>query len=346
MVTRPLILAGLLLAGCRAQTPAGVPEHTTTPKARATAPVPAAATPSQGSQAHELARPWIEDALQIRDASKRDAAIERVRSALSSSDVVEAQAGLIALNGIRTLAFDKAALRPSVLPHLKADDSWMRLQAMYALDATGRESGDLERVLAASDGIQGDVRPMLVNVLSTFSGGDLTGGAGERVLDLLRQCSGRAQKQALSGLWGARVSPGIETCLLDLSRSPDADAAHNAIYFGLSTLREKSEAVVDRLIDVVGDPDWNNSGRALWGLGQGVPPALQSKVADAMVRVIETRTDPQSLQYATQSLRQYGSELHAAALQGMADSPGIDPARQRTLTELAAQIRQRAARPR
>jgi hypothetical protein len=290
-----------------------------------------------------FAKPWIDDALQIRDAAKRDAAVETVRAAIQSPHALQAHAGLVAFNQMRPAAFDKKSFRPIILPHLAAEDSWMRVSAMYALDAAGREDGDLQLILAAVEGVSGPAKNGLVHVIATYSGGNLTGAAGDAVLKLISSDERLDVRQSFSGLWGTRVSPAIEKRLLDVANAPDWDNAHDALYFGLSTLRDKSEAVVDRLIDALADPDANNSGRALWGLGQGVPEALQPKVADAMVQLFEARSDPQTRTGSLRLLRQYGVERHAIALEKLADAAAADAELKRVLLGTAAEIRQRAA---
>lgn len=346
-----LVLAAFAAcAGTPAADPAPVSAPATPPPVTATAPAgsstaqaPQRRGPSASSQnAFAVAKPWIDDALQIRDAAKRDAAVASVRAALQSADTMQAHAGLVAFNQMRTLTFDKKPFRPLILPHLAAQDDWMRVSAMYALDAAGREDGDLDRVLKAADGVTGPARNGLVHVIATYSGGELTGAAGEAVLKLIAGDERSDVRQSLSGLWGAHVSPAIEKRLLDMSNGADHENAHDAIYYGLSTLREKSEAVVDRLIAALSDPDINNSGRALWGLGQGVPAALQPKVADAMLQLFEARGDASTRRDSLRLLRQYGVERHAAALETLAAGSAVEPGLRRAILDSVAEIRRRA----
>jgi hypothetical protein len=287
------------------------------------------------ADAQSRSKPWIADAMQLDDAKKRDAAIERIRAAIASQDAVEAHAGLLAFNQVRPVAFDKKPFRAIILPHLAAKDPWMLLAALYALDGAGREDGDLERVLTAVEGVKGRERFQFVHLIALYNGNDLTGKAGEAVLKLIASDERGDVRQSLSGLWGAKVSPAIEKRLLDLANGKNPENAHDAIYFGLSTLQDKSEAVIDRLVAALADPDVNNSGRALWGLGQGVPPSLEPRVADAMVQLFEARADPHTRADALRLLQRYGVERHAKALDETAQKPAISP-------ELAAQVRDAA----
>lgn len=292
-----------------------------------------------------VADAWVLEAMQIHDVAVRDAAIEKIRAALASNDVELAHAGLIALSRVRSVSFDRRPFRALVLPHLDAPEGARRLAAMFALDSVGREAGDLDRVLASAEGVQDPERAQLVHVIATFSEGDLRGPAGSAVSRILASEDPRALHQSLSGLWGTRVSPEIEARLLELARRPDHTVAHYAIYFGLSTLRDKSEAVVDELIRTLSHPDPNDSDRALWGLGKGVPAALEPKVADAALQLFESRIDANTRNSCLRLIAQYGVERHALALEEIASRPVVDETLAKSLRETAAQVRRRGSRP-
>ena len=54
------------------------------------------------------------------------------------------------------------------------------------------------------------------------------------------------------------------------------------------------------------DADFNNSERALWGLGQGVPAEQQSKVVDALVDLHNSRSNPQMRSSCRSLVTRYG----------------------------------------
>jgi HEAT repeat protein len=108
----------------------------------------------------------------------------------------------------------------------------------------------------------------------------------------------------------AEIRQAAET-VLELARAADRETRHAAIYFGLSTFADKSEAVVDALIATLADPDPNDWERALWGLGHGVPEALQRKVAAALVELHNGRSDPRTRERCARTVRQYAPELEA-----------------------------------
>jgi hypothetical protein len=228
-----------------------------------------------------------------------------------------------------------------VLPWTEHPDPALRRQAFYALYNTAREPADLERILAQVDDPRRDMRESIVHLLFLFSDHDLTGRAGDAVLGLLATSDRDELHQRLPGLWGARVSPAIAERLLELSRSKDDDVSHNAIYFGLSTLDNKSEAVVDRLIELLPDPG-ENGGRALWGLGHGVPVALQPKVASAMLRLFTARSAPQVQQSALRLVGMYGTSEHEAELARIASNELTPESLRKQAQQAAEQVHNRA----
>lgn len=292
---------------------------------KATAPAkmapagPAAAKQPTPQQAYAMAKPWVEDALQIRDPAKRDAAIEEIRKALTSGDPLREYAGLLAFTQSAKANFDKAAFRDLILPLAKKVDGPAQVSAFYALYNTGMKDGDLGLLLD----VTADPGPAMKNSLShlifLYSKGEVTGPAGERVLALLGSDARDEVREALRGIWGAKVSPEVEAKVLALSKDPTTK--HDAIYFGLSTFREKSKAVIERLVDVLGDADPNDWQRALWGLGHGIPKENERLVADAMMMLIKARSDDYTRTEALRSLARYGDTSHLADLQAVADNP-------------------------
>lgn len=95
----------------------------------------------------------------------------------------------------------------------------------------------------------------------------------ERLLRLAKDDEPEVRRLAATQLgshfvWhsGRQEPRAIET-LLALSRDPDRSVRYNAVYFGLSVVREKSDAVADRLIEIaLTDREHNMRGRIAWGL--------------------------------------------------------------------------------
>jgi len=87
-------------------------------------------------------------------------------------------------------------------------------------------------------------------------------------------------------VWGAeKQHPEAIALVLKLSRDPDRETRNRALYFGLSTVRDKSEAVIRRLVEfALADHDPNQYGRVTWGLkNHGTDLARVEKVVDAFL---------------------------------------------------------------
>jgi hypothetical protein len=266
--------------------------------------------------AAEIAKVWIEDmrAFGEGSATRRDRALQHMRAALGSNDGTAALAALMTLQQSGDVEFDKASFRPIVLPFARQAGGHTLASAFYALNAVGRESEDLQLVHEAWARDPHALRGCIAHLLHLFGDGTITGRSEEIALAQLADYDHR-HRQALSGFWGARVGPRLEARLIELARSPDHEVRDDAIYFGLSTLQGKSEAVVDLLIEALADPDWTNKGgRALWGLGQGVPESLQSKVAAALVEFHNARSDPGIRRSCARLVEQYGGPAATSRL--------------------------------
>jgi len=290
-------------------------KHAAGPEA-AQAPVPAPADHALRPAAAEIAKVWIDDlrAFGEGSAGRREVTLQHMRAALRSDDATPALAALMTLQQAGDVEFDKASFRPLVLPFAKVAEGHTLVSALYALNAVGRESGDLQFVHDAWARDPRGLEPSISQLLHLFGGGAITGRSEEIVFERLRDAGPRA-RQHLSGLWGARVGPLLEGRLIELARSGDRELRHDAIYFGLSTLKDKSEAVVDLLIETLADPDWTNTGgRALWGLGQGVPEHLQAKVAAALVELHNARSDPGVRRSCVRLVEQYGGPTFTSRL--------------------------------
>lgn len=264
---------------------------------------------------------WIESlhALGKRGDEERPRALAELTGALGSSSVTERAEALHALLASGDVAFDKTGLlvrlRELAGPGVIAGDATERIAALSALGSLGREDTDLALVLDLWPELAVPDRWQLARLLAIFSGMDLRSGpAAERMLELVQNAKATGFDRSMGAVWGATVSDAIAEAFIELSRSSDTTLAHNAIYFGLSTFMEKSPATVERLIEVLEDPDWNNSGRALWGLSYGVPPVSKDRVVDAMLDLYEHRSSTKVRERSAAIIRDYGGEDRLDAL--------------------------------
>jgi parallel beta-helix repeat protein len=99
-----------------------------------------------------------------------------------------------------------------------------------------------------------------------------------KILDILAKYtkdSDQMVREQLAGetsnmyIWSTRgeQNPKAIAIALEMVKDPDPDVRHSAIYFGLSTVRNKSEEVMQALLDVIyKDRDRENYERVAWGL--------------------------------------------------------------------------------
>lgn len=82
-------------------------------------------------------------------------------------------------------------------------------------------------------------------------------------------------------IWGAaEQKPEAIELMLQLSRDEVREVQYNSVYFGLSTVRDKSEAVVTRLLEIaMDDREWNMFHRIQWGLSDS--RALAAKILES-----------------------------------------------------------------
>lgn len=261
---------------------------------------------------------WIEAVSQLQDPARRERALREIEAALAAGPVERQIAACGALSSLGDVKFDKQPFREPLRALAQAADGQQLVAALYALHNTVRSPEDLSLVLPLADDGSPSARESGTHLLFLFSDGDLTGPAGAAALRILQADGDRS---ALSGLWGARVSPEIAEHVLTLSRSPDREESHDAIYFGLSTFANKSRPVVERLLEVAFDLDPNNHERALWGLRCGVSAEQAPMVAEGMRSFFDARSSAHLQTEALGLVGQYGSTADAAWLQGIDADP-------------------------
>lgn len=259
---------------------------------------------------HERAQPLIDAMRAIGpDAEKkRFATLEQIRSALKGDDREVRQAALYAIAKVGDVKYDKASLRPLILPIIENAEGDELMGALYALYYTDRRPEDLALVQAAWNKRSLEVDDSIGHLLFLFGDKKIDGKSAEIILELLDSPNERTQKETLRGLWGARVNDAVAAKLIEMSSDPKL--RYDTIYFGLSTLENKSDPVLETLIKALPDQEW----RALWGLGFGVPEKSQRKVAEALLELHNARTDPKVRKDSAQLVRQYGGEELAAKL--------------------------------
>lgn len=295
-------------------------------------------------EARDATKTWLADAFQLDDAAKREAAIERIRAAMTSGNADEARPGVTAFVQLGSIEFDKASFRQAVRALLGSTDVPTRAAAASAFTMTGTEPEDVERILALADDPAPEVRENLSWIISGLHNRDLTGRAGEAVLKLLAREERHQLREALRGMWGAKFSPAVEARVVELSQNLEStdSPAYDAMYFALSTQANKSEASVKRLTELLAHRDTTNiAGRCAWGLQQGVDRAEFPFIANAMMKVLEARSEGSLRNDALSCLRTYGDAAQAPALKALLAKPGVTGEYRKLLEETLASLEKR-----
>ncbi len=263
-----------------------------------------------------LQKKWSADALQVRDPDLRERTLETLRAELGGDDATRIQAALGTLAQLGVLKYDKQSFRPLVLPHFNSKISSVRTAAGYALYNTSREDDDLKLILAMAKDESTNPNRSMAHLIFMFSDGEVTGEAGEAVLGLMQRGQGRVARDVVGGVWGAHVTPEIEAEVLKMAQDPAQRS--DAIYFGLSTWRQKSRKVCDVLLEAATDPDGNINQRAMWGLGHGVRPDDYNHVAYGVLKLMESRDSPRIQLQCLRMLRTYAGPDQLSQLEKFA----------------------------
>lgn len=301
--------------------------------------VPGAESYLSEAEARVEAIALVEGAMQLTDPAKRGVALKKIREGLEGSDEMAAYVALQAFVGIKELKMDRAAFRDLVEPWLEAEDPGMRRTAWYAFAETERHPEDVARVRGLAADPSEEVRKSASHLMFLYEKGDFTGESGTAVLGMLNGEEATMRREVMRGMWGARLSTELEAKVIELSRSSDPGELHDAVYFSLSTSANKSAAGVDRLIEVLADPDVvNNAGRAAWGLRQGVAEEDRTRVATAAVGLLENRQNSQLWSQAVELLGRYGTSEHRADVERMMGEPGLDARSRMSLEQVLRQM--------
>jgi predicted outer membrane protein len=266
------------------------------------------AEPIDAVDTRTLAQSWVDQMRSLGEgaADRREAAVAELKAALAGSDGATSLAALQAVQQLGDVNYDKEAFRELVLPFVEKGEGPALVAAAYALYNTERKPDDLKLLQDAWSRRSPALDASISHLLFMFGDGVIDGRSEEIVLELLQSEQPAVRRETLRGLWGAEVTDKLADRVVELADDPDS--RHDAVYFGLSTFKPKNAAVVDKLIETLEDPDWNNWDRALWGLRYGVPRELQPKVAAALADMYVARSDPKVRQTCRELIRQYAGE--------------------------------------
>ena len=272
--------------------------------------------PIQAAPSEELAKAI----LQREDKSLRDKALDEIGRMLAPASPDQSQRrALVTLRRALSAKFERGPLRSLVVPLLQSQDPQVRALAVEVLPGLEAAAEDLPKIAALAADPSPSVRGSVGSALILIGKGQHKEQVLPALLKLLRDEKPEVIEQTIRSMWGQYSSPEFDALLIELSRNPRFH--HNAIYFSLSTMRPKSVAVCRRLVEELSDPDWNNSGRAAWGLTYGVVDEARTLVEEGLLKAIPEETNAYTRGQEFRALRQVASGRSREYLKKVADSP-------------------------
>ena len=257
--------------------------------------------------------------LQRDDQELRDKSLQKLRQMLAAeSTVAEKRTALATLHSSLAARFDRAPLHALVLPLLASDDAPIRASALRCLPGLEATEGDLDSIAHLAGDESPPVRRNVGFALVQIGKGEEQEIVIPALMKLLEDQEAAVVEQTLRSMWGQYSSPEFDALLIKLSREPRYH--HNVIYFGLSTMRPKSVPVCRRLVEDLADPDWNNSGRAAWGLTYGAVAEAKPLVEEGLLKALPEETNAYTRGQEFRALRNVATERSRAYLTKVAES--------------------------
>jgi hypothetical protein len=259
--------------------------------------------------------------LQRTDADQREKALARLKAMLApeSPDDSKKQ-GLATLRLVLTAKFDRQPFRERVLPLLRAQDPDLRALTLRCLPGLEATVDDLARILPLAQDPAPQVRMEVGMALISIGQGKEKEKVIPALTTLLRDPDRNIVEPTLRSMWGQYSSPEFDELLIQVAKR-DRECHGWVIYHALSTMRSKGLAVCRRLIEELSDPDWNNSGRAAWGLTYGVVEEAKPLVEDGLLKALPQETNDYTRENELRALHNVGTAKCRPYLQSMIDSP-------------------------
>jgi hypothetical protein len=271
-----------------------------------------AARPAPPSQ--DVDDDLAEGILQRGDRELREKSLAALRQQLTAKAGPGQQiAGLVNLGRALSAKFDREPFRQLVLPLLESDDETVRSLAVSCLPGLSENRDDLARLLPLTADPSPAVRSQLAGALIGLGQGQAVDQVAPALVRLLRDDNEDVIHDSIRSMWGQYRTPDLNEVLIELSNHPRHH--HVAIYHGLSTQQEKSVEVCRRLVEELADPDWNNSGRAAWGLTYGVVPEAAALVEQGLLAALPEETNAYTRGQEFRALATVATEASRAYLE-------------------------------
>jgi hypothetical protein len=262
----------------------------------------------------------VQGILQRKDKDLRQRSLAQVRDMLApTSSTEQQQAGLATLRASLTAKFERDPFRPLVLPLLTSDDARIKTLALGCVPALNGTADDLGLIIRLAEDPSSEVRAQVGSALISLGQGEHGDQVIPALTKLLQDSDKKVIERTLRSMWGQYSSPAFDALLIRLSRDPQHHG--HAIYHALSTMRSKSIPVCRRLIEELDESNWNDSGRAAWGLTYGVVDEAKSLVEQGLLAALPEETNDYTRNQAFRALRRVATERSRAYLKSVVDSP-------------------------
>jgi HEAT repeat protein len=256
---------------------------------------------------------------QRKDAALRADALKILKGKLREDSSPSEQIwALSALRRAITAKFDREPFRALVLPKLQSNSPQIRELALVCLTGLDCDVDVLDAIAEMALDSDPKVRSRVGLALIQIGQGDAADTVIPALTQLLQDSNRDVITSTIRSMWGQYSSPKFDALLIELSNEREFHGV--AIYHALSTMKPKSVPVCERLIEELDEPDWNNSGRAAWGLTYGVPEAAYQAVEQALIAAIPEELNDYTREQEYRALANVATEKSRPMLQSVVAS--------------------------
>jgi hypothetical protein len=276
-------------------------------------------TPRQPAPGPTSRRDLAQNVLQRDDADLRARGLQEILELLAADAPENMQLrGLATLRECLPAKFDRAPFRDRVLPMLQSDNPDIRARALMCLPGLDGDAADVPAVAPLAKDPSSEVRKQVGNALIQLGKGERADVVIPALTKLLHDKDSEVIKRTIRAMWGQYSSPEFDDLLVRISREERYSGL--VIYHGLSTMRQKSPVVCRRLVAELDNPDWNDSGRAAWGLTYGVADDAKAFVEEGLLRALPQETHEYTREQEFRALKNIASSKSRDYLERVAES--------------------------
>lgn len=314
-------------------------------------------------ESRAMAKAWIAEASRTDDPAGKEAAIRRIHEAVHSDDPIKILAGTLAFTSLYEIKMDRTPFRDPFRRHAYNDalDWEVRGMAIAGLFMTEFEASDVQAILDLVETTPVEHLGSVSEALRVVSKQDFTGEYSKPMLRILQRTYSQDQERPQSKrpwdtrdflrvLWGARVSPEIESLVVEWSLL-DADEGgqitansrgYDVFYFAVSVIANKSTISINRLLELAKNPDGTNiAGRCFWGMQSTVEdPDDRKLVVTSVIEILEERNDSYMWRQGLNLLERFSTTEHLTALRSLASREELPDERRRALEALVTRLSQ------